>query len=252
MTDSHKTCPICDARNHQNAVLCATCGTTIAEVAPSRKADDREAIRADLYDYRFGETDLAEASLRGKGRLLSAMLIALLLIVAGALAVSVYLTNRMREVPAIAAVIPTLSPTRVMAPSITPGTPTATFTISPVPSPEPSATATPAPCIRRVADGDSLIAIILRCGHSNLDILPTVMAINDIADETRIQIGQEISVPYPSATADPAATPVKWGRLRSCQDCWGRTDASGLRSICAHANAHASAGVNVVSCATRR
>lgn len=188
-------------------MLCATCGTTIAEVAPSRKADDRE-VRADLYDYRFGETDLAEASLRGKGRLLSAMLIALLLIVAGALAVSVYLTNRMREVPAIAAVIPTLSPTRVMAPSITPGTPTATFTISPVPSPEPSATATPAPCIRRVADGDSLIAIILRCGHSNLDILPTVMAINDIADETRIQIGQEISVPYPSATADPAATPV--------------------------------------------
>lgn len=205
MTDSHKTCPICDARNHLNAVLCATCGTTIAEVAPDRQADDREA-RADLYDYRFGETDLAEASLAGKGRLLSAMLIALLLTVAGALAVYGYLNNRMREVPAIAPAIPTLSPTRLMAPSITPGTPTATFTISPVPSPKPSETSTPAPCIRRVADGDSLIAIILRCGHNNLDILPTVMAINNIADETRIQIGQEISVPHPSPTADPAST----------------------------------------------
>ncbi len=206
MTDSPKTCPICAARNHRNAVLCATCGTTITEVAPDKDADGLEA-RADIYDYRFGETDLAEASLSGPGRLLSAILIMLLLSVAVALAVALHLTNRMRAVPAISAAIPTSSPTRVIAPSITPGTPTATFTISPVPSPKPSATSTPAPCIRRVAEGDSLIAIILRCGHSNLDILPTVMAINNIADESRIQIGQEISVPHPAPTADPAATP---------------------------------------------
>ena len=205
MTDSHKTCPICETRNHPNAVLCATCGTTIADVAINEEADDRET-RADLYDYRYGETDLAEASLIGKARILSVIFIALLLTVAGALAVALYLTNRMHDVPAIAA-MPTLSPTRVLAPSITPGTPTATFTISPVPSPTPSHTPTAAPCIRRVAAGDSLIAIILRCGHSNLDILPTVMAINDIADETRIQIGQEISVPQPSPSADPASTP---------------------------------------------
>ncbi len=206
MTDSRKTCPICAARNHRNAVLCATCGTTIAEVAPDEDADGREA-RAEIYDYRFGETDLAEASLTGKGRLLSAIFIALLLSVAGALAVAVRLTSQMHDHPAISADAPTISPTRLMAPSITPGTPTATFTISPIPSPKPSETSTPAPCIRRVAAGDSLIAIILRCGHSNLDILPTVMAINNIADETRIQIGQEISVPHPSPTVDPAATP---------------------------------------------
>lgn len=206
MTDSHKICPICEAHNHPNAVLCATCGTTIAEVAVNQANDDRDA-RADLYDYRFGETDLAEASLAGKDRFLSFMLIALLLTAAGALALALRLNYRMQVVPAAVAAIPTLSPTRVMAPSITPGTPTATFTISPVPSPAPSHTPTAAPCIRRVAAGDSLIAIILRCGHSNLDILPTVMAINDIADETRIQIGQEISVPYPSPSADPAARP---------------------------------------------
>ncbi len=206
MTDSPKTCPICSARNHRNALLCATCGTTITEVAPDEDADGSEA-RADNYDYRFGETDLAEASLAGAGRLLSGMLIILLLAVALALAIALHLSNRMRAAPAISAAIPTSSPTRVVAPSITPGTPTATFTISPVPSPKPSETATPGPCLRRVAEGDSLIAIILRCGYSNLDILPTVMAINNIADESRIQIGQEIAVPQPSPTVDPAATP---------------------------------------------
>ena len=205
MTDSQKICPICEARNHPNAVLCATCGTTIAEVAASDEAADRDT-RAGHYDYRYGETDLAEATLTGKGRLLSAMLVAVLLTLAGAVALALHLSSRMQNVAANAARLPTLSPTRIMAPSITPGTPTATFTFSPVPSPAPSHTPTPAPCIRRVAAGDSLIGIILRCGHSNLDILPTVMAINDIADETRIQIGQEIAVPQPSPSADPAAT----------------------------------------------
>ena len=206
MTDTQKICPICDARNHRNAALCATCGTTIAEVASNKDTGDREA-RAALYDYRFGETDLAEASLTGKGRMLSAILIALLLTISGALAIAWRLSNQGDNDPAIIAQMPTSSPTRMMAPSITPGTPTATFTISPVPSLTPSETGTPAPCTRRVADGDSLYAIILRCGHSSLDILPTVMALNKITDETRIQIGQVIAVPLPSPTADPAATP---------------------------------------------
>ncbi len=206
MTDSHKICPICRARNHSNAAICVTCGTTIAAVALSENDDDREA-RASIYDYRFGETDLAEASLAVKGRILSLLLVAVLLAVAGAAAVVFHFANQSPENPGQVAAIPTLSPTRLMAPSITPGTPTATYTVSPIPSPAPSQTSTAAPCIRRVAAGDSLIAIILRCGHSNLDILPTVMAINRIADETRIQIGQEISVPHPSPTVDPAATP---------------------------------------------
>ena len=206
MTDSHKTCPICEARNHPNSLLCATCGAAIAEVAISDEANDRDA-RADVYDFRFGETDLAEDSLSGTGRVMSVLLIILLLTVAGALAAALHLTQRLGDGPA-SAVMPTRSPTRILAPSVTPGTPTATFTISPVPSPTPSDTPTPSPCIRRVAAGDSLIAIILRCGHSKLDILPTVMALNNIADETRIQIGQEVIVPLPSPSADPAAKPA--------------------------------------------
>ena len=205
MTDSHKTCPICEARNHHNLLHCATCGTTLADVAIKDEADDSDA-RADVYDYRFGETDLAEDSLSGAGRVLSVLLIALLLTAVGALAVALRLSQRLSEGPESAA-MPTRSPTRIQAPSVTPGTPTATFTLSPAPSSTPSDTPTPSPCIRRVTAGDSLIAIILRCGHSKLGILPTVMALNNIADETRIQIGQEIIVPLPSPSADPAATP---------------------------------------------
>ena len=51
-----------------------------------------------------------------------------------------------------------------------------------------------------------MIGIISRCGHSSLEIMPTVKAINGIVDETRIQIGQDIVVPLPSATVDPLAT----------------------------------------------
>lgn len=206
MKDGYKTCPICKARNHPNSLLCATCGATIADVAINDEADNSDA-RADVYDYRLGETDLAEDSLSGAGRVMSVLLIALLLGAAGALAVALGLTQRLSNRPA-SAVMQTSSPTRIQAPSVTPGTPTATFTISPVPSPRPSDTPTPSPCIRRVAAGDSLIGIILRCGHRKLDILPTVMALNEIADETRIQIGKEVIVPLPSPSADPAAAPA--------------------------------------------
>ena len=248
MTDTHKICPICDARNHRNAVLCATCGTTIVQVASIDDADDSEA-RAASYDFRFGETDLAEASVAGAGRALNALLIAILLTVSGVLAIALHVRNQMADDAASAPQMPTASPTRMMAPSITPGTPTATFTISPVPSPTPSETPTPAPCARTVAEGDSLGAIILRCGHGSLAILPTVMALNDIADETRIQIGQVIAVPLPSPTADPDSTRHA-GRHRRCGQWRRAVDAPGLRSLRADAYADAASRADVVPSST--
>ena len=207
MTESHKVCPICEARNHRNAALCATCGATIADVAPRPEPAEDES-HAEFYDYRFGETDLAETSLKVKGRILSAIMVTLFLIaIGGAAAIALAPRLRAGETDAVPAAHTAL-PTRKAGPTVTPGTPTATFTASPIPSATPSATLTPVPCVRRVAEGDSLIAIITRCGHDSLAILPTVMAINKITDETRIQIGQEIIVPRPSPTADPAATPA--------------------------------------------
>lgn len=91
-------------------------------------------------------------------------------------------------------------------PSVTPGPPTATFTPSPAPTLVPSKTPTPAPCLRTVASGDSLIGIIIACGHRTLDVMPTVMALNGIADEAFIRAGQQIRVPPPTPTIDPQAT----------------------------------------------
>ena len=205
MTEAHKVCPICQAHNHRNATICVTCGATIAEVAPNEQSAPADS-RAERYDYRLGETDLAEASLGVRGRILSGIVIALVLLIAGFSALA-FLAPRLFETgTGSVQTVPTLMSTRMSGPSVTPGPPTATFTLSPIPSMTPTTIPTPTPCIQRVTAGDSLIAIVSRCGHSNLDILPTVMALNGIADETRLQIGQEIIVPLPSPTSDPAAT----------------------------------------------
>ena len=185
--------------------LCVTCGTTLAEVAPE-ETDNRET-RAQRYDYRYGETDLSESSLMSKGRVLSTVLI-ILLAAAIVLTVTVYLNSQTNDMPAIDAAIPTLSPNASHGAFYHAGPlPRQRLRSVPYRRRHPATLPRPAPCTRRVAEGDSLIAIILRCGHSNLGILPTVITLNNIADETRIQIGQEIIVPLPSATADPAATP---------------------------------------------
>lgn len=205
MSEAFKVCPICDTRNQRHAAICATCGATIAEIAPQESPRERDPVEP-RYEFRLGETDLAEESLSLPGRILSMVLVLFLLIAAAGIALAVY-TMRIGD-PAGASVegIPTTKPTRIAGPTVTLGPPTASFTPSPRPTMPPTDTLTPSPCLRKVAAGDSLIGIITRCGHQNLDILPTVMALNAIADEALIQIGQEIIVPLPSPTLDPAAT----------------------------------------------
>ncbi len=217
MTTSNKVCPICEARNHRNAALCSTCGAAIADVQPGRASDASENASA-TYDYRYGETDLAESSLAFQGRIGSLILLALLMIALAGLALFFLARQLSQGDSALAAPSETASPTRMAGPSVTPGLPTATRK----PSPPPTATSTlipsPAPCLRTVAEGESLIAIIARCGHTSLAILPTVMALNDIRDETLVRVGREIIVPRPSPTANPqAAPPAGEARSRSEQ-----------------------------------
>ena len=152
----------------------------------------------------MGETDLAEESLSRPGRVLSLVLI--LFVIVGALGIAWGIfSTRFDDRAAAVEGIPTPKPTRIAGPTVTPGPPTASYTPSPRPTMPPTEIYTPAPCLRKVAAGDSLIGIVMRCGHQNLDILPTVMKLNDIANEALIRIGQEIIVPLPSPTRDPAA-----------------------------------------------
>ena len=202
MTENFKVCPICQSRNPRNAAICSTCGAAIAEVAveePAR-ADDRAESP---YDYRYGETDLAEETLGRRGQILSAVLVVTILVAIAAISAAL-LSSRLNVAGANVLQSPAASPARIAGPSVTPGPPTATATASPAPTAPPTDTLTPAPCARRVAPGDSLIGIISACGHRNLEILPTIMKLNDLNDENLLYVGQEIIVPLPSPTPNPA------------------------------------------------
>lgn len=201
MSEAFKVCPICETRNQPGAVLCSTCGTTLANVAPQSSSRPVQKVEKS-YDYRLGESDLAEESLNRAGRIMSVFLILLIAATAALVALHI-LSRRTTDTGAADATrLPTAKPPHIAGPTVTYGPPTATYTSSPPPTPPPTDTVTPSPCVRMVAAGDSLIAIVARCGHRNLAILPTVMALNGITDETRIQIGQEIVVPLPSPTKD--------------------------------------------------
>lgn len=202
MSEAFKVCPICETRNQRGAVLCSACGTTLANVAP-QKASRPAAPTETAYDYRLGESDLAEESLNRAGRIMSVFLILLILATAALVAFHMLSTRASDTGAADVARPPAIKPPHIAGPTVTQGPPTATYTSSPIPAPPPTDTSTPSPCLRKVAAGDSLIAIVSRCGHRNLAILPTVMKLNGITDETRIQIGQEIIVPLPSPTHNP-------------------------------------------------
>lgn len=207
MSEAYKLCPICEAQNHRNAIVCGACGATIADVRPQERAEGTERP-AFGYDYRLGETDLAEESLGRRGRFFSVLLLLLVIAGLGAAAAATLGPRLFPGETGPQAPAATREVLRAFGPSVTPGPPSPTDTSSPAPTLPPTETPTAAPCVQQVAADDSLIAIVSRCGHRNLDILPTVMARNGIVDETRIQIGQQIIVPRPTPTHNSAATPI--------------------------------------------
>ena len=75
-----------------------------------------------------------------------------------------------------------------------------TVTRTPVPPPTETATPTRAPCLQEVRSGDSLIAVVTRCGHRDLDVLEQVLEDNDLASAELLQAGQQLVIPWPTAT----------------------------------------------------
>ncbi len=206
---ARKVCPICGAVSHPNALVCATCGTSLAEVTPD--ADNRpRAARLPNYDHRFGETDLSEAEVRRSGELLFTVAGALALVVlcAGALALAL---------PGVIGAAATPTPdSQVLAESTSsldsilitntapPTNPMVLATVTPAPptaTPEP----TQGPCEYVIQAGDDLITLAWHCGHRSLDILPAILALNDLSAPEAIQVGQTILIPRPTPTVDPDA-----------------------------------------------
>ena len=204
MAQSYKVCPICKTLNHPNAMVCTTCGTSLGEVAPILRTSDKANPRLP-FDFQFGETDLLESSVSRSART-GLLVVGVALIFAIGLIVGIVLTSLRGTSQEISPLLTSDTPMPTLnLPTVTLGPPTSTRTSTPPPTFTPTETGTPAPCIQRIVAGGSLIAAIVNCGYNTLDIMPTVMALNNIADAAALQEGQEIIIPWPSATIDPNA-----------------------------------------------
>ncbi|MCC6615491.1 MAG: hypothetical protein IT320_18605 [Anaerolineae bacterium] len=80
---------------------------------------------------------------------------------------------------------------------------------SDTPTPAPTATATPSPtetaCIRHVEVGDTLLSLMLDCGHHDPDVIHMIVATNNLSSSSTLQIGQELMIPWPTPIAVPPA-----------------------------------------------
>jgi LysM repeat protein len=119
--------------------------------------------------------------------------IVLILAVAGGLFTAWVVAN-MRAVPGpVGAASPTPTTRATAAPATVPPSSTAGATQGPrhTPTPAPTVEVTPEPFVHVVARGESLSYIASLYGVTVEDVL----AINDIANPNRIQVGQEILIP---------------------------------------------------------
>lgn len=203
MAQSFKICPICKTLNHTNATVCTTCGTSLGEIAAVSKLPAAPANAT--YDFKFGENDLMESSASSGARVGLIVLCAVLLVLVG-IGLGVVLSTQQPSPPAVVGQVATETPRPTLEfATVTPGPPTRTATPTPTITFTPGPTETPSPCVQTIVAGGSLIAAILSCGYTNLDIMPTVMALNNITDPTRLQLGQQIIIPFPTPTLDPDA-----------------------------------------------
>lgn len=185
------------------------CDTDLSDV--DILAVQRVQFDVDDFDYEYGETDLLESSLRQKGRFYTVFgltLMTTLLIVLGVFWLkidsSTFIVPLQEDATAQIISSPSPRPTLNIA-TVTQGPPTATYTFTPAPTFTPSDTPTRGPCTITMPQGQSLIWALAQCGHQSLDVMPTVLALNNLADAGQVQSGQAIEIPWPTSTEDPNA-----------------------------------------------
>ena len=218
MSGSYKICPICDTDNHANVTVCATCGTDLSavEMISRQQPGNGTTIK---YDFRYGETDFQEGSVSQVAStylviivtvIVTFALVGIVLFVANSVLSPDTEENPVEEFMGTASSSPTID-----AATVTIGPPTATYTFTPPPTLTPAPTATQGPCVITLPQGQTLIWALGQCGHRSLDVMPTVLALNNLSDAGNVRSGQEISIPRPTATIDPDAvsadTPVAEG-----------------------------------------
>ncbi len=220
---SRKICPICGTPAHPQARTCNVCGALLTEV-PTTSHNVEESSVADTpdYDFHFGETDLAENQLRWRGGtyILAGMFVLVALactgvLILGALRLFAF-TDLLGGSPTNSQIVTASAPgiltgdapnpfsTNTSIPPVTLNLPTVTADAPPTQTQTstPAPTATPGPCMQQVQPGDSLIAIVSRCGHRDLAIIDVVLEINNLDAPELIQSGQTLEIPWPTPTLD--------------------------------------------------
>lgn len=210
MSQSFKICPTCETSNPNNAKVCRTCGADLRRTAPVARSDANDTPKD--YDFRQGETDLLESSVSGAASFYLVIALTIVIIVLLILLGLSLGTNVFSPAPELASpevlVSPSPLPTLNVA-TVTLGPPTATQTLTPAPTNTPTETATPGPCIITLPQGETMTWALMQCGHRSMDVLPTVLALNDMSDAASVREGQQIEIPWPTPTLDPNAAPTE-------------------------------------------
>jgi LysM repeat protein len=212
VSQAFKRCPICDTSNSPKASSCSNCGAALNHVDVQMAQTPAGRRPSGGYDAHYGEVDLAESEARS--RFVSVVMGMLGLLLVGGIAGLAFLLGRgfMTPVSAPSATLegvvqdatsqtPT---TELVLITVTQGPPTLTPTVTPSLSPTPTQTFTPEPCIQTVGSGEGLVAVVSRCGHRSLDVIPLVVTLNGLNDENDIRANQQLIIPYPTPTIDPA------------------------------------------------
>lgn len=197
-----KICPICNTHCAAESGQCPHCGAGLKRVPQYQEGAESYAPE------QSGLADLAESRLRWRG---GTCLTLLALILAGLFcAASGLLLFNWLQTNSAAAAQPTLQVIMTEPPAATdtmrPTLFLPTVTVTPRPAPSATFTATRIPCLQEVRSGDSLIALLTRCGHRDLDVIGLVLERNDLAAADLIQVGQQLDIPWPTSTA--AAIPA--------------------------------------------
>ncbi len=211
LSQGYKICPICGTHAHRNATLCSTCGTSLADVkVVAETAKPSTTPGQPRYDRRYGETDLLEG---GPQRRSEIYLFGALMTVIALACIGVLAFLALRWLAPGSAATPTSAATAVQsqpAEALVTNTPLPSPVITTVTPPPPTATdtPTPGPCTHKVQAGDDLIGIAVGCGHRSMDVIPLILQMNGLTSAAMIQVGQELLIPWPTATIDPNAAPT--------------------------------------------
>lgn len=187
-------------------MVCTNCETDLSNediVLPSHQT------KLDItdFDFRHGEMDLIEDALRHRATFytifgLTLVLTLFLAFIGLSLRTDFFSTELPSEPTQAIIVSPSPRPTLDIA-TVTQGPPTATYTLTPLPTATASVTPTRGPCTITMPQGQSLIWALGQCGHQSLDVMPTVLALNNLADAGQVRSGQAIQIPWPTHTENP-------------------------------------------------